>query len=520
MKELKSIRIRKSLDDTVGVLDLKISIFDDGSDFILTGINNGNTIWHTRYKKSGVYKDFTNDDFIKNFITLQSKINNSTYNIIQDPWEEKVPKHRNYGFDPYYLNNGSTISISWTSGTTVMGGKKYSDIDGNEIDVDTTITKYARIMNYESNKIIDIESDGSFKYPKDIKKDKKYSSTVKDIEIVNEIISKWNSMIPGYNLEICNPGNISCNLVKFKNPLDIKEDMVVPNTIKEGKIKPIVILPNDKLKVRFDFSIKVSLSNKTSINKETDNYIFSDDNNMEIDPEYLENSFIGEEESPFNIPEADLSFNNIEQESIQNYHESSGTVVSLSSKYSHTTTQGFNILNSKWIGSLVKSAISHIGTPTYDISGTDGGNLGCAAAVSLIFYRAFGVSIKTGSIISGNPNKLSQIGSLGTTELGQYFLNFSLYLKVNNWKNAQPGDILNTTRGSKAGHIGIVIDTKNSDGSWNVVSNSSKGFAGGGGGAIKRNYSIDKWNDVASRNPTRTFAYRYIGPKQQSNNIT
>jgi hypothetical protein len=61
-----------------------------------------------------------------------------------------------------------------------------------------------------------------------------------------------------------------------------------------------------------------------------------------------------------------------------------------------------------------------------------------------------------------------------------------------------------------------LINTKNNDGSWNVVSNSSKGFAGGGGGAVKQNYSVKKWQSVTDRNPSQTFAYRYIGPKQSS----
>jgi hypothetical protein len=67
---------------------------------------------------------------------LQSKSDSksSGYKIIQDPWEEKVPKYRSYGFDPYYLNNGAWISISWLEGNTVAGGKEYSDSDGNELE--------------------------------------------------------------------------------------------------------------------------------------------------------------------------------------------------------------------------------------------------------------------------------------------------------------------------------------------------------------------------------------------------
>jgi hypothetical protein len=193
----------------------------------------------------------------------------------------------------------------------------------------------------------------------------------------------------------------------------------------------------------------------------------------------------------------------------------SGKVVSLPTKYSHTEKQGFNLLNSQWIGDLITSAISHIGHPTYDIAGTEQGALGCASAVSMMFYRAFGVNMRTGSAIKSNPKSIGDFGSKGTGELAGWFSNGNLYRKLK-WQDAQPGDILNTARGSKAGHIGVVINTKNNDGSWNVVSNSSKGFAGGGGGAVKQNYSVKKWQSVTDRNPSQTFAYRYIGPKQSS----
>jgi len=79
---------------------------------------------------------------------------------------------------------------------------------------------------------------------------------------------------------------------------------------------------------------------------------------------------------------------------------------------------------------------------------------------------------------------------------------------------------MNTSRNfstNQAGHIGIVIDVKDNDGSWAIVSNSSKGFEGGGGGAIKQNYSVKKWKSVYNRNPSKTFAYRYIGPSLVNN---
>ena len=185
----------------------------------------------------------------------------------------------------------------------------------------------------------------------------------------------------------------------------------------------------------------------------------------------------------------------------------------LPKNFSNTKKQGFNLLNSQWIGNLITSAKSHVGTPTYDIPGTDKGSLGCAAGVSIIFYRAFGVSMINGKSVKNDPISIGSFGSLSTIELNNAFKNNpSLYQKRRNWREAKPGDIINTSRGRKAGHIGIVIDEKHKNGTWVVVSNSSIGFAGGGGGAIKRNYSIKAWEEVAKRNPSETFAYYYIGP--------
>lgn len=192
-----------------------------------------------------------------------------------------------------------------------------------------------------------------------------------------------------------------------------------------------------------------------------------------------------------------------------------GTLASLPQEYSHTEAQGYNLLNNKWIGDLITSAKSHIRTPTFDVPGTEKGNLGCASAVSIIFYRAFGVNMLTGKPVKAIPRDIGDFGSKGTSTLGGGFGNNPQLWQKFPWTEAQPGDIMNTQRLSDkvAGHIGIVIDTISQDGSFNIISNSSAGFAGGGGGAVKQNYTVKAWQKVTNRNPTKTFAWRYIGPK-------
>jgi hypothetical protein len=151
---------------------------------------------------------------------------------------------------------------------------------------------------------------------------------------------------------------------------------------------------------------------------------------------------------------------------------------------------------------LIKSAKANIGFSTAQIRGTEGGNLGCAAAVSVIFLRATGYQINPGRDVE-----------LGTTTLYDVLLKDTKnWKKRSDWRQAKPGDVIVTSRRPPAGHTGIVIDTTNQDGSLNIISNSSIGFNGSAPGTIQQNYSIKGWEKVALRNPSQTAAFEYIGP--------
>ena len=150
---------------------------------------------------------------------------------------------------------------------------------------------------------------------------------------------------------------------------------------------------------------------------------------------------------------------------------------------------------------LVTAAKQSIGFSTAQIRGTDQGNVGCAAAVSVIFLRA-----------TGNQLHPFQDIELSTSELYNYLSTTTTdWKKRDQWEKAQPGDIIVTSRGNQAGHTGVVIDTRNSDGSYNIISNSSSGFAGSDPGTIQQNYSVLKWGKIYSRNPRKTAAFEYIG---------
>ena len=152
--------------------------------------------------------------------------------------------------------------------------------------------------------------------------------------------------------------------------------------------------------------------------------------------------------------------------------------------------------------SLINAAKASIGFSTVQIQGTEGGNVGCAAAVSVMFLRATGYQINPGRDIELGTSTLYGILSKDTKN----------WKKRPDWRQAKPGDVIVTSRRPPAGHTGIVIDTNNQDGSLNIISNSSSGFAGSAPGTVQQNYSIKKWESIALRNPQQTAAFEYIGP--------
>jgi hypothetical protein len=184
---------------------------------------------------------------------------------------------------------------------------------------------------------------------------------------------------------------------------------------------------------------------------------------------------------------------------IDEYGESIGIIDKSADNYS-SNLKKLNLPESGPIGDIVKSAWANLNVPTRGISGSQNGSVGCAAAVSIIFYRATGLPIMKG--------KSSKPIELGTASLWTEFTRTSKenWTMIKDWTTAwQPGDIILTSRGSKAGHVGIVVD------GGKIISNSSGGFKGDNPGQIELNYSISSWDEVYKRNPQQTALFRYTG---------
>ena len=132
--------------------------------------------------------------------------------------------------------------------------------------------------------------------------------------------------------------------------------------------------------------------------------------------------------------------------------------------------------------------------------------LGCATGVSIMYMRATGHGIDYKKPPKPGENLKF---TYGTAEVYSLISKDTInWRKRDNWKNAQPGDMIVTVSNNKIkayGHIGFVIDTK-TGGAYNIVSNSS------GKGELTTYYNINTWSSIANRKGVgSTYAFQFIG---------
>jgi len=158
------------------------------------------------------------------------------------------------------------------------------------------------------------------------------------------------------------------------------------------------------------------------------------------------------------------------------------------------------------LGNLIKSAYANLNVSTRSTKSSSGGNMGCALAVSIMFYRATGKSImgKGASILE------QSTATMWTYLSGQANLPNSDWSRIS-LSEGKPGDIVITSKGSKAGHTGILVYQGKGKSSYTIISNSSGGFNGDKKGQIEMNYNVNSWSSVTKRNPTKTHCFRYGG---------
>jgi len=162
---------------------------------------------------------------------------------------------------------------------------------------------------------------------------------------------------------------------------------------------------------------------------------------------------------------------------------------------------------------FLAAAKNSIGTSTKGIPGVSSRNpktgviqpagKGCGAGVSIMYLRATGHGINYKKPPTPGKDINLELGTVGVYNLiSKDTINWK---QRDDWKNAQPGDIIVTVTKSKSGHIGFVIDTK-TGGAYDIVSNSSSK------GELTSYYNINRWSSIANRSGVGpTYAFQFIG---------
>lgn len=331
------------------------------------------------YEKKGEYKDYTIEQFLQKAISTyaihivgerkKGEDPNTFYEILQDPWKSTPPKRRSYGFDKYYFNNSSSMQIKWFEAkegqSLVVGGTKWSDDEGKELDIELGmtqstkgfITKKVEIYGdelvksqYLSNTKVTGDPKEKFTYTKDNKFSKngeeyQWSGLTKDIDIIQQIVSNWQSQVVNYgNFGLCDSPyrtfNNMCDKVPYISPLGPEE--IISTTgpsastgaspsvagasgpsasgLSASKIKLNIVFPPEfEVKAREDipeFTIYVG-----DVPKEVpvEGFISQDDEMTELDPEYSEDPFVGEEDA--HDHEAEPLYKELELEVVQKANE-------------------------------------------------------------------------------------------------------------------------------------------------------------------------------------------------------
>jgi hypothetical protein len=128
MDTIKQVRVRKIVEGAnTGALDLRVMLLQ-GTASTSQRIARGQVsissqlYWSEVIYEGARYQDKTNDEILQEYIAsnseieanrIGSKLGNSLFKIVQNPWNDEVPQLRKYGEDPYFLNNGAYINISW-----------------------------------------------------------------------------------------------------------------------------------------------------------------------------------------------------------------------------------------------------------------------------------------------------------------------------------------------------------------------------------------------------------------------
>lgn len=347
MTLIKEVRVRPS-DINNDNLDIKVSlIHEDGNYYkvIWSGSYEEEYFYNTNNYLMKIKRDFfienvsmddnsiikgfnvnnlsENDFLLNEVILLRKKMDKLNYQVIQDPYTDTPPKFRNYGFDPYYMNNGCKIYINWfTNQGDKVGGISWSNDNGDEISsIDSfdksSIYKNIIIKTPKDSSEDDLTLGNNKIIPLVTNEGLTYSGATLDRFIINEVMRVWNLSVPTYITELCSPSDVYCNVNPFISPsqTEIVEEKTTVKEVINKKIKLNFSLDTSKtFYANEDLPPIVIFEEGVNINFNSQGFEFTENLKEELfilDSEYTEVEFAGLEEEELEISlENELDYKN------------------------------------------------------------------------------------------------------------------------------------------------------------------------------------------------------------------
>lgn len=299
MEEIKSVRVR--LNNSYEI-DFKVTLFSiDTISRRVTIIPSNLPINEMEFGQR--YINDSDDNIIGRFLSNMAKLNYlpDSYDIIQDPWSDDVPKIRNFGSDPYYLNNGVRVYVEWFLNGDRVGGVEWSDSDGNErIETELGVNKLGIIKRVKVitdeetlfvNKDLELSNLGEeFEF---------VALSTMDKDILNLVIDLWKVKVSGYGLSLCDPVNKFCKLIEYISPVDIDDillDEVIDSESNNKESLSVVIPTGLTVRPKEDISFTIYVGQPP--NDDISSFQFGDENLEDLDlldDEYKSVGFEGEE---------------------------------------------------------------------------------------------------------------------------------------------------------------------------------------------------------------------------------
>jgi hypothetical protein len=330
------------------ISDIRVELYESNRKYKISWIpivqTGGNAGYPTEYNKSDfeefgtfeaydkvIEKQMISDAARRISLSGLKGVDSGTYyTVVQDPWQDEPPLLRNYGFDPYYLNNGAEVTVHWynydNGVVNYSGGLLWSNVDGTELSefdystkTSTNVNKSSIVKNIEvyykdTDERLMFSDNQIKKKSSNYKDEQNFTGNITDIDIIETFITTWKNAVPNYDLKICTPSHYpSVISLNYISPIEtLPETTPEPEPDNSTPATDIVGDKDFKISVVFDKSQKIKA--KRDFNgleiyigeppKEGEVQLSDEFDDLTLlDPEYQEVKFQGDGENIVTVEE-------------------------------------------------------------------------------------------------------------------------------------------------------------------------------------------------------------------------